>query len=513
MLKLFSNEVIDFRTNSAFATELVNIFQECIEKRESIQDVKTRIKEVPSFFAKTAVPKLKSAIKKYTGLTCDKVLLSKHLDLGFACLMNFGDKYGLTAADVINRYSGLQSDYLLQMYMASHHIKPVTASDMERIANSLDRETGLFGIDKINNNIPCTMNLYFDPYSAFLSKECGHGNFDYLLAPEIAAIVLHEIGHMVSTLAHSADRCFRIQVYNRAFEYFVQSATVVEKAKFTKTILSKLEDSKLSEQACKSIDQCTAVDNNTTTGSWVLNAFGIFLNLLLGLLTALGGSIMFLIDLAIVFPLDEIFDYKNMRFGIDGKLSDIGPSTKGAKLCEQFADEYVAKHGMGSWVVTGLRKIWDIGNTSGIGVFLTPNAGSLSYCVAKIPVIVNTLFLGDQTGGNGLYDRQSVRETHLMQELLKAFKSSSMSPEMVNFFIADYERCKKELTNKTSMIKYQNTMQLVRDAIRYLASTLPAMLFTGRFTREYEILINKIETLTSNSLFYRATKLDQLTKK
>ena len=513
MINLFSNEVIDFRTNSAFATELTNIFQECIEKRESIQDVKTRIKEVPKFFTDKSVSKIKAAIKKHTGLTCEKIVVSKHLSTCYACLMNFGDNEGVTSYDVIQRYSGLETPYMVKQYMDYKKIKPATAAEMQVIADSLNRETGLFGVDKFRDNIKCTMTLFFDPYTSFLVKECGHERLEYLLAPEITAIVLHEIGHMVSTLAHAADRCFRVQVYNRALEYFTQAASIEEKSKYAKSLLSKINDTKLSDQACKSIDQCTAVDKHSGSGSWVANAFNIFINLLLSVAAAAGGAAALAIDAVLVYPLQELIDYRNIKFGDNGKLSDIGPSGKGAKVCEQFADEYVAKHGMSSWQISGLRKIFDIAFTSGVGGLLDARSGAISYYVAKIPFIVNTVFCGDLTNGGGLYDFQYQRGVHLMQELLKSFKSSNMSPEMVAFFVADYERCKKELTNKSGAIKLQNASQAFRDAVRYLASTLPAMLFTGRFTREYEILINKIETLTSNNLFYHATKLSMLKNK
>lgn len=507
MIKLFSNEVIDFRTNTAFASELTNIFQECIEKRESIQDIKSRVKEVPSFFVKSSVPKIKAAIKKHTGITCDKIITSKSFNLGYACLMKFGDKNGVRAWDVINRYSGTADTYNRQV-LSWYKVKPLTAKEMEEIANSLDRETGLFGVNKLPDKIECVMTMYFDPFSAFLMKESGHDQFEYMLAPEITAIVLHEIGHMISTLAHSADRCFRIQAYNRCLEYFTQNASTQEKAKFLKAYSDKLPDKALNDKAKQAIDQCTAVDKDTPQGSFILNAFGVFINLLISLIGIISIPSTLVFDTLAGF-FGEMFDVRNFRFGPDGKLSDIGPSCKGPKVCEQFADEYVAKYGMSNYQISALRKMFHAASFT----MMDSRAGTIAYTVAKIPYIVTTIANGDGTNGGGLYDYQYQRGVHIMQETLKAFKSTNMDPDMVKFFIEDYEACKKELANRPLTVKLQNASQAFKDAWKYLAATLPAMLFTGRFNREYEVLLNKIEALVANPLFYRATKLDQLVNK
>ena len=50
---------------------------------------------------------------------------------------------------------------------------------------------------------------------AFLAKESGHVKCEYMTAEEIAAIVLHEIGHMITMFEHASDAYFRANVYNK----------------------------------------------------------------------------------------------------------------------------------------------------------------------------------------------------------------------------------------------------------------------------------------------------------
>ena len=509
MLKLFSPESIGFQTKgSPLANDLITMFQEVIDHRETEQLVANRIKSVRNFFVTKTVPKIKAAIKKHTGITCSAVSVSKTCDFGFACLMNFGDKMGLTAHDVINRYSGLETDPMILDYMRYKGIKPKTADDMRVVAESLNYETGYFSVNKLKGNIECTMTLYFDPYGAFLVKECGHDKAEYLTAEEITGIVLHEIGHMISALAHSADLCFRSLVYNRSLDYFLKNADTKQKAAYVKENINKLTP-ELAEKASQALDQCTATDQGSQYGSWIANVFNIFIVMLVELLNAPFIAICLLIE-----PLDAFFSEFATGGGWSKKMSDYANLPKQLKVCEQFADEYVAKHGMAHAQASALRKIWDF-SAFAMGTWVVGNrTASLWYHMNKASFYVYTILFGDITDGGGLYDNRSDRAKRLLMETTKALKNTNMSPEMVQFFITDYEKTKLELTkNRSNAHKFGDLMNVIHSAIKYLISSLPAMLVSGRFSTEYKNLFNKAEQLMSNSLFYRASKLEQLLRK
>lgn len=513
MLNIFSNESIMFQTKgSPLANELIQIFQEVIDKRETIQTVSDRVKIIPKFFKDVAALKLVNAIKKHTGITCTSVKVSKTLDMGYACLMNFGDKYGLTAHDVINRYSGLETEPMVQYYMRELNIRPRTADDMKVVAESLNRETGMFTVTKLADKTPCTMTLYFDPYGSFLIKECAHTNLEYFTAEEITGIILHEIGHMISALAHSADLCFRMQVYNRSMNYFLEQASVQEKAKFLKDNIHVL-DPKLKDKADQSIDQCTAIDGMNDQGSWVATIFGWFID---AFITAI--SLLMLVPI-ISLILEQMYMITREAFPeiYSGsfnakKTSDHFYMSKQVKLCEQFADEYVAKHGMSHGQASALNKLWSwVEFSSSLASYGGSTTSSLVYHINKISFVVLSLLYGDITDGGGLYDGKTARAAHLLEETAKAFKQQ-LSPEMANFFIEDYIKTKNALKNRTIYDSIRDGAEWARKALGYLLSTLPAMLVSGRVTTEYEKLYNEASKLRANTLFMRATKLDLMLK-
>ncbi len=514
MLKICSNESIAFQTKgSPLANEMIQIFQEVIDKRESISTTVDRVREIPKYVKDVTVNKLTAAIKKHTGITCTNVKLSRHLDMGFACLMNFGDKWGLTAHDVINRYSGMETDVQIQYWMRELNIQPRTAEDMRIVAESLNRETGKFTVTTMKDKIPCTMTLYFDPYGSFLVKECAHVNLEYFTAEEITGIMLHEIGHMVSTMAHSADLCFRMQVYNRSMEYFLENASVQEKAKLLKEGINLL-DPKLKDKSDKSIDQCTAIDGLNDHGSWAASIFGWFMDVVL---TAM-QLFMFLPIISII--VEELYMVTRETFpelysgSFDPKkTSDHFYMAKQVKVCEQFADEYVAKHGMAHGNASALNKLWSyVEYSSSLASYCGSTTSSIAYHINKIAFVTLTLMYGDLTDGGGAYDGKTARAAHLLDETLKAFKQQ-MSPELAEFFMEDYIKTKNALKNRTLYDSLRDSAAWVRKAIGYLISTLPAMLVSGRITTEYEKLFGDSEKLRANPLFMRATKLGLLIKK
>ena len=511
-LDKISTESIDFQIRgSLLANELMTIFQEVINKRESIDTIEKRVKEVPAFFKATSIPKLKAAIQKHTGFECKSVKVSRSIDMGFACLMDFGDKYGLTASTVIDRYSGLDTDVMLAEYMRANKIQPRSAADMRAIAESLNRETGIFGIDRCANKIKCTMTLYFDPYGAFLVKEVGHQKLEYLTAADITAVVLHEIGHMLSTLAHSADLCFRMQVYNRSLDYFNQSAPKEEKVKYSTDVIATL-DPKLADQVRAGIDKCTAVKQNDQ-GSFVLNVLGWIFDCIGILVQAIFLPVSLVVDV-LDGVLSETFPEMINNATNPNKHSDFYALSKQLKVCEQFADEYVTRHGMGSAQIEALRKIWSYAEYS--MSFAASIGGStklsLAYYINKVSFVVTTMMFGDMTNGGGLYDYKFIRAQRLMQETCKVFKQQ-LSPEMAEFFMEDYLRCKQALQNKSVTDRIARASQLFHDLVKYLGGVIPAMLISGRISSEYERLYNNVEKLVSNPLFFRSTQLEQLLRR
>ena len=507
-------EVINFQTSgvSPLAMELMSIFQEVIDYRESIETMTVRVKEVLKYVEKKMVPKMTACILKHTGITTTRVRLSKTLDFGYACLMEIADdKTGYVAHDIIQRYSGLDTDSMVEDYMRHKKLRPRTAKEMEEIANNFDKNTGKF-IGLNTGKIRCSMTLYFDPYGSFLIKEVGHERCEYFTAAEIAGVMLHEIGHMVSTLAYSANACFQMELYKACITEFNKHASNEEKAEFVKASIkmTELDKSKI-DTFNKQIDR---IPTNDTGGSTAIDIFGNILTILA--ISVCGSNLVFMAilnKLIVSLTCDIPQLMVPLREGIV-KSSDFDRLTKQGKYCEQIADEYVTKHGLAHGQISALQKIFMYSSVQFLGTSLLSNrAGTIIYHINMLPMYLYIVAFGDVTDGGGLYDGVTERCKRLAAETSKVFKNSDMSPDMVAFFIQSYEESLRLVRNKTTFQKFVDTSQLIHSTIDYVVQTPIALMLTGRYFREYQALHRRAELLMSNSLFYRAAKLEQLIKR
>ncbi len=497
MSNFFSSiEAINFQAASPLAKDLIALFQTGIDLRERIKQdpkiVKSEIiKQVYQHTVDHIAPKLNQIIKTHIGASITECHISKQLDIGYAICMHFGESSGFAAADIIRRYSGISKDMGVE-YMLQHlKIKPTTAEDMKRAATSLDPASGKVSHWKIGK-LDINFSLQFDPHFAFLIKETCHVKLDYLTAPEITAIVLHELGHLITALEHSADYYFRMEAYKKLVVTFQKEAPRSEQKKYVldglKTVLNE------------------KVELKETDG-----VFSVLLSSLLILLITILGSCVLPIIAACHWLANMQTELELiLRDAQNGKLSDFGATSKNLKYCEQLADEYVSRHGLSGDLASSLQKVNKTATLIGITALATNS--SMIYYLAKLPWFIQTLAIGDPNGGFGLYDRSKKRTEQLLSNTLKAFKASDLPPEVLEVFIKDYNQTKLIFDNPTRGEKFTEAITIIRQVVHYLVSpTSWVQLFSsGRFTSEYDKLFAKIEHLTGNKLLYRAAKLDLL---
>lgn len=495
-------EAIAFQNGSPLAAELIKIFQSCIDIRELEYDNRgAKVTAVIKYFKDQASGEFIRAIKKHTGMSVSHFHIQNNFNMFFACLMKVGDEYGMTAHDIIDRYSGLsdtKNSNMRKDHLNNMNIKPTTAAEMEKIADSVNIKSGKFGDGLFRKN-KIMMELYFDPYSAFLTRDTGHSKFEYLTAEEIAAIMLHEIGHMLSMLEHSADSYFRLKTHELANDHFVKNATRVEKIKYVKSFLEKNFKKKSTIEPKEPMNKDNVVET-------------VFYSIVLFLVMP---TMVFLSPvLALVNFLFRAAEEANLQLrDIGNKRSDFASSRINTKYCEQLADEYVSRHGLAGPLTSALAKITHMGQ--GIG-FPTITESSLIYYLGKVPWMIEVMFMGDISSGmTGAYDRTKKRIEQNMLHVLSVFKNSNMPPEMLDVYLKDYETTKAVFTNRKLSDKFVEASELLHKLGTYLFNpvTLASMISSGRFNAEYDNLSERVDRLVDNKLLYRAGKLEQLLNK
>ena len=506
MLKLGLEYIEPQVKGSPFATELTAIFQEVIDRREKYDTVESRIQAVLRYFQDVTIEKIIAVIKKYTGLTCSSVTVSGRVDFGYYCLLGFPN--WMAAHEIMDAYSGRPINEELVAYMDRNRIARPTVEDLQRIVNSLDPKTGrLIKEVKLASGAKLSYKLGFDPYSAFLMRECLHETAEYFLAPEIAAIILHEVGHMMSTIAHAADTWFRGEVYNRSLAYFIENASTEEKKKAVDKLAVSEADRAAFKRACDMVESkelSSVISGKAGLGRIIHYCLRrIFLSVwyapmdIWNFVTDLPGDIWSI-----------IVDKRNLGSWSDGKRSDFYYTEKNLKYTEQLADAFVAYHGMSKWMFSGFIKLDKVNHMVGFSD-VTTRKSKLVYWFTNVLRIELLIQYGDWYADDEHEDNLTRLQTAI-KEVQKIFKRTDIPPEMAKAYILDLEQMKNQIPAMKSVTKTYSAVKVAYAFIRYIVTIPGAMLFSGRFGSEYNKLYSEVERMMSNDLFYHATKLEQL---
>lgn len=384
-------EAVSFQTNSQLGKDLTAVFQEVIDYRDNldydgIQDdfLKRRlyrIRKVVDFCNKTMGPKFIKVLEK---------------DLGFKvknfCL--YGSNDGLTPptglfavnAD-INAMGPDMCRAIMNMIGVNYeNTKPNGrhADDVEELADCIDLHNTRLKKTTIGKNIPITIQvIYFDIMFAFcLNDFVGPEYAEELTAEEIAAIMMHECGHAMTIIEHSADlyvTCSRIRndAVNIKKSGNIKDAKAFVKALDTKVLtklvsianaseLNGIEDVKGIRESILKVATMTGklsellnvADKDRGEGSIAIAALTLPINIVFSIMHVLALVAIDIIILALqVITLVELEKYSYVdAHGDGGKASDRRNNKNNLFLLERWADEFVSRHGYGDYLASALNK-------------------------------------------------------------------------------------------------------------------------------------------------------------
>lgn len=501
----FGLEAIDYQVNSKLSSELIQIFQEVIDYKSKLNGtIRYIVTEVETFVLKVTLKKLAIAIYKHTGIPVSKLYVSKAFSAMFACCVDFGEDDGVNMYTTIKRYSGIELTEMEQEYIDSLKVKKFTAEELEKLSNNFNVKSGKMNIRQLAGK-DISLHLYFDYNAAFLVKETAHVKCEPLTAEEITAIVLHEIGHMLTMFEHAGDAYFKASVdANIMINKFLIKDNAEEVLKYGFNFLEKTFPDKkklidaLKDKFLKTLSPGKGEQSKSlgTIGSLLLVAFISMLTLVFS------GLFLPLRIIGSVF-IPMVNTLENTK-----KLSDYAELKKQFKYCEQLADEFVARHGLSRGLASGLQKLFAWFEITQLGV--VSHNSSLVWAAAKTPFIIMTMFYGDLTDGGGAYDREYDRVTRGMTNLLSIFKNENLPKEALDFYINDFEATKAAIAGYNKRRRFTEIMYTVHNICRYILMTPIESLFTGRFLDEYNKLHDNAEMLKTNTMFYHSMKLKQI---
>ena len=495
-------EAINFQNKSKLAAGLIAIFDEVAALKKSLSDksVQVQAKTIKEHLNKNTTQQLRKLIKSTTGINLSEVTYSKGMNFGYAMLPQIGDKLGLNAAIFTENYSGTGGQEYWKYLLDHYDCRCVTVDELQKLVESLNKETGIYRKDSLYDGTKVFMKLYFDPWSAFFIQEIGHVKCRPFTSEELAAICIHEIGHMHACLEHCLDMCYRSQLLEQAVAYFVKHASNDEKMKFAQHCAFAMNNT----AAANAIDAIRQGAKRGNFGDFVLGSITGLVNAL-HLISLIYYPFM-LMGRVIVSHFSNSW-MKGLSTSLD-KTSDYRTTIDNLRLNERLADQFVVRHGLGHAQISGLDKFsYNINHLMYKG-FSTKS--SIAWYSAVIPMMVYGLLEGQTIYLNDEHDPNTLRFEKMLQDTLVVFKGN-LDPDMRDFYLAEYEKAYAAY-KAAKGDRYDEVGECVYRILGYIASTPAALIGTGRFEEEYRRLMNMVNNLINNKLYYRAYKLESIIK-
>jgi hypothetical protein len=188
--------------------------------------------------------------------------------------------------------------------------------------------------------------------------------------------------------------------------------------------------------------------------------------------------------------------------------SELGISIYDSTASEQLADQFATRFGGGVHLITALNKIHDLfggtNATTSTPLFIFSQIFSIALmfippiCFFMIPInIIGILVGGFGDDGDNTYDTPEVRFRRIKQDTIARLKNRAISAEEKKRTLADLE----------AMDKAMEGVEDKREWREYIATTIIPVY---RRYRKTKMLQQQLEQLANNPLFVRAAELSVL---
>ena len=366
-------------------------------------------------------------------------------------ILNFGD--------AVNAFASLPDLNRNHPFMRTYEYLTVRESEGGRIVQMNNNKTRHGSVNLANGTVGGLYSEYPLTTSVFL----GLIRNTLFTPNEVAAIILHELGHLFTYF----------QYINTVGYGGLISAIAAKEIAGANTKEERLDSIRQSEKLL-GIENPLDLDANVPQSEGKVQVV-LFRNYLIQLASATGTA---------------QYDYRN---------------------CEQLADQFATKHGAGRDLVTGLDKMYSMGGSSSkvstFSFILVETAKLLTFLFVMstgvgIPFALVSLILCSP-GGYKTYDDPEARVRFIRQQIISAIqdvkREKRYDSKILDSLIEDIEVIDATLAT----IKDRRTLNQI------FWESLPTM---SRNLKQQEKSAKQLESLLFNDLNYQATRLQQLTK-
>lgn len=423
-------------------TDLFNGITACISKMRSPGLVNRN-----KFYDSSEIDDLSAVIQKYTGIS-----------FGFGDC-DFGPATYIPRLDQ-HIFDNVENIKALQEFYSNYDLH----YDLTKVFKALDSDL-----------IDGTVSLKESKVTGFFTKlKCWMFlPRDYLLDTtfldeELAAIVLHEIGHVFT----SFEYLDRTVTTNQALGIMLKAMDNTTHSQDKKVIFSKAKDIlKLDEDAYKLI---------------------------------LGSDDKELVTLVV------------MNQQIEDCKSELGGSVYDVVSCEYLADQFSARHGAGRYLVTGLDKLFSRGMSVASSIYFASLFGSLQ--IAAVAVIfggvvlggalglavmlgmaVNAVYTASKSDTDFIYDNSLTRLNRIKHQMVQRLKDPTASSDEKKYIVNYLEEVEPIIR------KYAGDNEVkLRNRIAFFFSK------KHKYDFEFMSLQKDLEEMGNSNLFIMSEKLKHI---
>lgn len=521
-------EAIDFQIRSKLYNDLVNIFQMGFEFRNTI-DIgmvsnrgevairNFRAMEMCNYVKKFLMPEFTKVVYMHTGLTVSKVQVHTDVNAGpigmFAVDLSFGDV--IAALGTMDRITGVSRNKLSK-----------SMQEFMEVSKNFDTTTGKITNNKYGTDKKISVKMYFDALYAyclhdFMSKHL----VEPLTASELAAVMLHEIGHALTVVERAGDYYFQQRRLTEHLNYVKQNEDVVDivediypvlKAGLKELVKNKDLNGKhiaFLNRALDTVKKATdsLQDIPPDTSITIISAIKMILKTLI---MAIASMVLVFYQFTLICKLGAEMT-ASMRlsesFRVD-KTSDTFSTAHNLRFMERMADEFVSRHGASAPLASGLSKLFkgylSIGSIDSVTI-------RESFIFSLYFKLIGTIFrMIFGIIPNYTYEENYERLKRIAQNAITPLKQNDIPTWLRKDLIEDYELV-LATTKDYKGIWDTDCMK----SFEYLLSCFfnPTMIIrnvtTGNLRRDYEKLSDKIDELMNNKLYYQANKILSLVGK
>ena len=536
-------ESIDFQTSSTLGTDISKVITNAMNEIDKIwKDSKEQgdyfRNAVANYCTKNFAPDLESVITKDTGIDVRSIQLYGR-NLKNSSFGLFAIELGLDDVDTVvtlmNRESGLNT---------SSKPDKQYLEDLNHLVDLLDFNKGKLKSNKYGkgNKHVIHVNIHFDMEFAFMAKYLFADRVDREqvtpTADEITAIMLHEIGHMMTLVEHSFDM---FATANRIHEniHIVDSEKLRNDPKYMdsfidehKKILNKIkkvavmlpntqQNTKLSKNikfisaAIDKLELMKITSNDAASMQSLISKLVAFVGIIVKIILTrcMIGLAIALSTILINYLCASLVNLANNKsISTSSKTTDRGSGYSQLFLIERWADDYAAHQGYGPELASALNKLeYAFKNYSMMfdDERLRHSTWFLSLCEIASKFLNLPSVLCAPPLLDNIYEDDVRRIERIREDTYAFFRNNTdVPPRIINAYLNKIDKLNEQIKKAEDAQFWSRGARETLSKIWFnLTPTgIYSLLKDGNLQKDLDLLNNQVDAMRNNSLYYWSDK-------